>query len=58
MLTKTFSRCNYLSGKFCSVFTEEDKTDLPSMKSKPYQDMHHFNIGLEDVGKLQRKDQI
>ena len=47
-------KASLLNRQFCSVFTKEDTTDLPTMKGNPFPDMHHFNIGLEGVTKLLR----
>ena len=47
-------KASLLNRQFCSVFTTEDTTDLPTMKGNPFPDMHSFSIGLAGVTKLLR----
>ena len=45
-------KATILNEQFCSVFTEDSSTNLPSMGDSPFPDMHDFNVNEEGVRKL------
>ena len=48
------TKATLLNKQFCSVFTEKETSQLPSMDGDPYPDVHHFSVGQEGVQKLLR----
>lgn len=48
------TKATLLNNQFCSVFTEEASSNMPTMDSEPSPSMHQFSINEEGVVKLLR----